>query len=693
MGNSKPPVATKGRKKKKGRPSLLDLQRRSLRLQRLEQQEEDPQRNPSPPDDDPRRQARPKSNTAAEDDDDEDDRSGSRRREKKLRLVLRLPNNPSADSAPSGSESDGRRAEKVGSVGIDAQCFSPSLQTERQNPASKATDLPQDSGPTTPLPDKKLLVFILDRLQKKDTYGVFAEPVDPEELPDYHDIIEHPMDFATIRKKLSSGSYANLEQFEKDVFLISSNAMQYNAPDTIYYRQARSIQELAKKNFENLRQESDDNEPEPKPVRRGRPPYKNVLKKAGRPPADHAGSNFPSNATLANAGDNSHWNFSHDFQRKGIDKASSSELPTKPYGLHSIEANNLTGEHKYEKNEENSGSAVKGVLMKNPRKSLVINENRRITYSHPQVFGSTSESSLLTTFDGERRQLVPVGLYVEHAYARSLARFAAKLGPIGWEIAAKRIEAVLSPGTKFGRGWVGDNETPQQSQPPLLTISPSHISQPENISTTTAVSASEHPPNSMFVEVRANTNPPAASSALPSRSVGLTEGAARNHDSAFKPENAVGGHLNWQKTTFQLEQAAATQPTMNGFNTPLGLNRLSQVGKVVATFASTESTSSESVRTHSRAPDMVLRNSSQTTTSPFRMDKLNSNADPSASSSSGNHLPDSGHDPHGTWRRGLSPNPKLSSVPPDLNVGFRSPGSPVSGVLLDSQNPNLSLQL
>ncbi|RWW50645.1 hypothetical protein BHE74_00043077 [Ensete ventricosum] len=512
---------------------------------------------------------------------------------------------------------------------------------------------------------------------------------------------------------------------------MTSQVVMYDV-DWCFSVQARSIQELAKKNFENLRQESDDNEPEPKPARRGRPPYKNVLKKAGRPPADHAGSNFPSSATLANAGDNSHWNFSHDLQRKGLGKPSSSELPTKPYGLHGIEAHSLTGEHKSERNEENSGllflsgshagSAVKGVLMKNPRKSLVIDENRRITYSHPQVFGSTSESSLLTTLDGEKKQLVPVsiklctfmqvfvyictflgsndvipfacvGLYVEHAYARSLARFAANLGPIGWEIAAKRIEAVLPPGTKFGRGWVGDNETPQQSQPPLLTRSPSHISQAENISTTTAVSASEHPPNSMFVEVRANTNPPAASSALPSRSVGLAEGAARNHESAFKPENAVGGHPNWQKTAFQLEHAAATQPTMNGFNSPLGLSRLSQVGKVVATFASPESTSSESVRTHSRAPDMVVRNSSQTNTSHFNMDKLNSNADPNASSSSGNRLPDPGHDPHGTWRRGLSPNPKLGSVPPDLNVGFRSPGSPVAGVLLDSQNPNLSLQL
>lgn len=34
------------------------------------------------------------------------------------------------------------------------------------------------------------------------------------QLPDYHEIIEHPMDFGTVRKKVSGGTYANLEQFE-----------------------------------------------------------------------------------------------------------------------------------------------------------------------------------------------------------------------------------------------------------------------------------------------------------------------------------------------------------------------------------------------------------------------------------------------------------------------------------------------
>jgi hypothetical protein len=34
------------------------------------------------------------------------------------------------------------------------------------------------------------------------------------QLPDYHDVIKHPMDFATVRKKLANGAYPTLEQFE-----------------------------------------------------------------------------------------------------------------------------------------------------------------------------------------------------------------------------------------------------------------------------------------------------------------------------------------------------------------------------------------------------------------------------------------------------------------------------------------------
>ncbi|KAG6482160.1 hypothetical protein ZIOFF_058791 [Zingiber officinale] len=45
------------------------------------------------------------------------------------------------------------------------------------------------------------------------------------------------MDFGTMQKKLARNCVHSFEQFEDDVFLISGNAMQYNAPDTIYFRE------------------------------------------------------------------------------------------------------------------------------------------------------------------------------------------------------------------------------------------------------------------------------------------------------------------------------------------------------------------------------------------------------------------------------------------------------------------------
>lgn len=49
-----------------------------------------------------------------------------------------------------------------------------------------------------------------------------------------------------------------------------------------------------------------------------------------------------------------------------------------------------------------------------------------------------------------------------------------------------------------------------------------------------------------------------------------------------------------------------------------------------------------------------------------------------------------GHSPHS------QPKQKQETLPPDLNIGFQSPGSPVkqsSGVVVDSQQPDLALQL
>ncbi|EHA8589072.1 cat eye syndrome critical region protein 2 [Cocos nucifera] len=716
MGKHTNQVEQPKKRKKKGRPSLLDLQRRSLRLQQ-QQQNPNPSVSPNPylrfqaaasSSSSGRRHTCRKPNPGTDgdaapnddDDEDEEDDSTGRRREKKLRLVLRLPGR-SANSA-SGSESDGgARKRKIDAVAADED----KTERQRRNSASKATDPsqePSDSGPTTPLPDKKLLVFVLDRLQKKDTYGVFSEPVDPNELPDYHDIIEHPMDFGTIRKKLSDGAYANLEQFEKDVFLISSNAMRYNAPDTIYHRQARSIQELAKKNFDNLRQESDDNEPEPKPkpVRRGRPPSKKTVKQSvTRPPADHFGSDFYSGATLASAGDNNYFsNLANDLLRRGlvVDKSSSAALSGRAYGLHNAECHGWISGHKTERNEEFSGSGMKGTTTKYGKKISVIDENRRNTYNQPELLTCVYEPPVLTALDGERKQLVPVGLHMEHAYARSLARFAATLDPIGWEIAAKQIQRVVPPCTRFGPGWVGESEVPHRSKP-LLCTSPLSAFQPKISSSTTRVSTSEPPLNKLAVaEGQVVTNPPsqALASALPSRPTNSTDGpdpaAVVNHGSLGN-----GGGVIQPKTPFLLHQNPAIQPTVNGFNTSMVFNLPSQAGKMIRPSRLPGSSSAETMNTNAGAFDAVSRSNSscinKAPLNPSNVDKAVV-GDPSSLSNSSSHLLDSGQGSQRPWQ-GFLLNAKPGSVSPDLNVGFQSPGSPVSGVLVDSQQPDLALQL
>ncbi|KAL2926998.1 Bromodomain and PHD finger-containing protein 3 [Bienertia sinuspersici] len=311
----------------------------------------------------------------------------------------------------------------------------------------------------TPLPDKKQLELILDKLQKKDTYGVYSEPVDPEELPDYHDVIDHPMDFSTVRKKLANGSYSTLEKFESDVFLISSNAMEYNAPETVYHKQARAIKELGEKKFQRLRMQIERSEKEPKSEpkceiklelkseqkERSYPLIKKQTKKLFyRGTQESLGTDFSSGATLATL----------DVPNTcGTDHVSSYERPSNNDGP--VESVSFVPDNNLEKAED--AHTGKGILPKFGKKSFVVDENRRATYNISNQPEDRSES-IFTTFDGDKKQLIPVGLSGEFPYARSLARFAANLGPRAWGIASKRIEQVLPPGYKHGRGWIGEYE-------------------------------------------------------------------------------------------------------------------------------------------------------------------------------------------------------------------------------------------
>ncbi|KAI9249038.1 hypothetical protein BY458DRAFT_525889 [Sporodiniella umbellata] len=94
---------------------------------------------------------------------------------------------------------------------------------------------------------KAVLAKLLDNLQKRDTYGFFLEPVDPQFVPDYLKIIQSPMDFSTMNHKLNGGQYKSVQDFRHDFELIVGNTKIYNAIDTIYWKSADKLYEVGSK--------------------------------------------------------------------------------------------------------------------------------------------------------------------------------------------------------------------------------------------------------------------------------------------------------------------------------------------------------------------------------------------------------------------------------------------------------------
>ncbi|XP_066524238.1 bromodomain-containing protein 1b isoform X1 [Hoplias malabaricus] len=88
-----------------------------------------------------------------------------------------------------------------------------------------------------------VLRSLLDQLQEKDQAKVFAEPVSIKEVPDYLDHISHPMDFSTMRNRINTHGYKNLDEFEDDFNLIINNCMKYNAKDTFFHRAAMRLRD------------------------------------------------------------------------------------------------------------------------------------------------------------------------------------------------------------------------------------------------------------------------------------------------------------------------------------------------------------------------------------------------------------------------------------------------------------------
>lgn len=72
----------------------------------------------------------------------------------------------------------------------------------------------------------------------------FLEPVDKVLVPNYYTVIDSPMDLSTMRQKLASGQYRNVQEFIADFELMVSNCYLFNAKGSEVYVCATKLNAL-----------------------------------------------------------------------------------------------------------------------------------------------------------------------------------------------------------------------------------------------------------------------------------------------------------------------------------------------------------------------------------------------------------------------------------------------------------------
>lgn len=127
--------------------------------------------------------------------------------------------------------------------------------------------------------------------------GPFMEDVDPDEYPDYFNIIETPMSFDSVRKQVRGSLFSpdvstadNLQVFYDTTSLIFANAQLYNDPSSLIHEDSKKLQQVFEEKYRDLKNQVAPDaikkeptklklnlkpaEPEPPKKRRGRKPKK-----------------------------------------------------------------------------------------------------------------------------------------------------------------------------------------------------------------------------------------------------------------------------------------------------------------------------------------------------------------------------------------------------------------------------------
>jgi len=100
---------------------------------------------------------------------------------------------------------------------------------------------------------------LVKSLMKRSQGVHFSRPVEWKKmgLLDYPKLIKEPMDLGTVSERIVKPYYQRLEHFVNDVRLVWKNAFIFNAPDSLYFKAAKTLSDVFEKRVEELEKEAE----------------------------------------------------------------------------------------------------------------------------------------------------------------------------------------------------------------------------------------------------------------------------------------------------------------------------------------------------------------------------------------------------------------------------------------------------
>ncbi|MFT7818060.1 bromodomain adjacent to zinc finger domain protein 2B-like [Arapaima gigas] len=163
------------------------------------------------------------------------------KRNRKLPVVGDIPEDDTAStsSTPKKGAKDSKKKK---------ECEKPPAgQPRMESPCTKKVAPPQDNDR-----DLAFCSILLAELEGHHDAWPFLTPVDFKSVPGYRKVIKKPMDFSTIREKLCTSQYQNLETFIIDVNLVFDNCEKFNEDNSEIGRAGHNMRRFFEKRWMEL---------------------------------------------------------------------------------------------------------------------------------------------------------------------------------------------------------------------------------------------------------------------------------------------------------------------------------------------------------------------------------------------------------------------------------------------------------